>query len=114
MDNTFIDTGAQYNWTETGQVLANKPFNNETSKYFFVRADQKWNDKWSTFLRYVQADFDTAGIDDTKNWTVGVNYQYTPAVQFRLAYDQIDYGNAVANDNNGKESLIRFRTTVNF
>ena len=114
MDNTFLETGAQYNWTETGQVLANKPFNNGTSKYFFVRADQKWNDKWSTFLRYVQADFDTAGIDDTKNWTVGVNYQYTPAVQFRLAYDQIDYGNAVANDNNGKESLIRFRTTVNF
>lgn len=41
------------------------------------------------YLRYQQADFDTTGLDDAKGYGVGVTYQYTPAMAFRLAYDAL-------------------------
>ena len=60
------------------------PWNNGTTKFFFIYADQKWNDKWSSYLRYQQADFDTTGLDDAKGYGAGVTYQYTPAIGFEL------------------------------
>ena len=59
---------------------------------------------------------DLAGADTIKNWTVGVNYQMTPAVGFQLAYDEIDYGNMASSFNLSEDTdrLIRFRTVVNF
>ena len=63
-----------------------------TSKWWFVKADQKWNDKWSSFVRFVNVDYDTDYLDDATEWGVGIGYQYTPAIAFRLAYDQVDYG----------------------
>ena len=91
------------------------PINNNTTKFFFVYATQKWNDKWSSYLRYQQADFDTAGLDDAKGYGVGVTYQYTPAMAFRLAYDNVDYGdNNGTRAMNGKDHVVQFRTTVNF
>ena len=112
-DNSFVGTGNTYNWIGAnpqanfaGATAAN------TSTYWLIRADQKWNDKWSTFLRYGQFKFDTVGVDDTKNWSVGANYQYTPAVSFRLAYDNIDYGQGGART--GDDHVIAFRTYVNF
>ncbi|WP_455599644.1 porin [Cloacibacillus sp.] len=80
-----------------------------------IAAIQQWNDKWSTFLKYAQADYDENALDDAKNYTIGVNYQYTPAVAFQLTYDHIDYG-----DNNPEgfysddNHVVKFRTTVNF
>ena len=124
-DNSFIGNnlfGITYNWmgadpTLDGKVVGMFYNNGGTMKTFFVRADQKWNDKWGTFVRYAQFDFDVNGYDDTKNWSVGVNYQYTPAINFRLAYDNIDYGNnsifAGANGD-AEDNVISFRTTVNF
>ena len=90
-----------------------------TSEWWFVKATQQWNDKWSSFVRFVNVDFDSANLDDATEWGVGIGYQYTPAVYFELAYAQVDHGD---NDNNGlggtlyngTESVIRFRTTVNF
>jgi len=87
---------------------------NGTSKFLFVKAAQKWNDKWSTFLRYANFKSDTAGVDDADEWGLGVGYQYTPAISFELAYDQVDFGNGVLNTTNGTESVIRFRTHVSF
>jgi hypothetical protein len=127
-DNMFIGNnliGYTYNWigadpTSDGKLVGAITNPGGTMKTFFVRADQKWNDKWSTFLRYAQFDFDAASAinyDDTKNWSVGVSYQYTPAINFRLAYDYIDYGdNSVfANENDEAEDhVVSFRTTVNF
>lgn len=89
-----------------------------TSKFWFVRAGQEWSDKWSTYLRYVQVDFDTTGLDDAKSYGVGVGYQYTPAIYFELAYDLVDHGsnNMTMHPDavNDKESVIRFKTSVSF
>jgi len=117
-DNAFLGNnlaGITYDW-----MGANPTFNRRvadfdgTSTMFFIRADQKWNDKWSTFVRYAQFDFDTNWLDDTKNWSVGASYQYTPAINFRLAYDNIDYGDNNEVGRIGDDHVISFRTTVNF
>ena len=85
-----------------------------TSKFLFVKADQKWNDKWSTYLRYTNFKSDTTGVDDATEWGLGVGYQYSPAIYFELGYDQVDHGNGILNDINGTESVVRFRTNVSF
>ena len=90
-----------------------------TSEWWFVKATQKWNDKWSSFVRFVNVDFDTNGLDDATEWGVGIGYQYTPAIYFELAYAQVDHGdnnitNASSELLNGTESVIRFRTDISF
>ena len=98
-------------------ILANRFSDMDSTDVLFVKAKQQWNDKWSTFLRYVSAGYDRAHKDDTTNWTIGFGYQYNPAVYFELLYDNVDYGN---NDLlgsgflNDSDSLIRFRTHVYF
>ena len=101
------------------EILLNKPWNINTTTVWLIRAEQQWNDKWSTLLRYAHADFDTNGIDDANNWSVGVGYQYTPAIKFELLYDNIDYGNI--NGANASpagyvddDHLIQFRTHITF
>ena len=111
-DNTFFGTNS-YDYLGSNE-MNNQPFNTGTAKIFNIIADQQWNDKFSSYLRYWQADWDTDGIDDTKNWTVGVRYQYTPAIQFKLEYDSVDYGDGAFQEYNGKDNIFRFRTTVNF
>lgn len=117
-DNMFFGTRNYYGIGEdTGygaMPMDNMPWNNNTTKTFQVRADQKWNDKWSSFIRYTQADFDTTGLDDTKNWGVAVKYQYTPAIAFRLLYDNIDFGDNNVSGNSGTDHVVQFRTTVSF
>lgn len=110
IDNTFYGLNQQNNmdWGVALSVTDNMPFNNNSTKVWMVGAEQVWNDKWTTFLKYAQADYDTAGVDDAKNWTVGATYQYTPAVAFQLVYDNIDFG----GDND--DHLIKFRTSVSF
>ena len=115
-DNTFIGTNS-YDYMG-GNEMANYAYDvdgvdvNGTSKIFNIIANQQWNEKWSTYIRYWLADWDTAGLDDTENWTFGVRYQYTPAIQFKLEYDMIDYGNG--GTYTGDDNVFRFRTTVNF
>ena len=113
MDNTFVRNDGAYAWVGA-DTMHNQPINNNTTKLMLVRADQKWNDKWSSYLRYFMADFDTTGVDDTTNWTVGIGYQMNPAVGFELAYDAIDYGNGTGNARNGDDNIVRFRTYVTF
>ena len=118
-DNNFVGPRDPYSFgkdsANAATIAANMPINNNTTKFFFVYATQKWNDKWSSYLRYQQADFDTAGLDDAKGYGVGVTYQYTPAMAFRLAYDNVDYGdNNGRRAMNGKDHVVQFRTTVNF
>ena len=120
-DNMFIGNRDYYGWgtDNTGNYATpfqNMPWNNSTSKFFFVRADQKWNDKWSSFLRYTQVDFDTTGLDDAKEYGIGVKYQYTPAIAFRLAYDYVDNGdnNTYGDSISGSDHVIQFRTTISF
>lgn len=118
--NNDQDWVAKYSYgtySETG-VLNVRPHNNNTSKYWFVKAEQKWNSKWGSFVRFVKADWDTAGIDDATEWGIGVNYKLTSAIKMELAYDSVDYGQNVSADaigsGKGDDNLIIFRTTVNF
>jgi hypothetical protein len=134
IDNAFVssrfsgDSGFFYGpgnnpYTFNGaSLLNNQPVGGtETTKVYGFRANQRWNDKWRTFLGYYTADFDTAGLDDPKEWTVGFGYQLNPAVEFELAYDNIDYGDNNFGDDlygnpvrNGDDHQIRFRTFVSF
>jgi hypothetical protein len=95
-------------------ILANRNYLQDTT-YMYVRASQKWNDKWTTYQRYMSFDFDTTGIDDTTNWTFGVKYQYTPAMSFELTYDKVDYGNGFVQDKYvDDDHIVRLRTLVSF
>ena len=88
-----------------------------TSKWWFVKATQKWNDKWGSFVRFANVDYDTDWLDDATEWGLGVTYQYTPAIGFELAYDQVDHGDTNLlgfTGAEGKDHVVRFRTTVNF
>ena len=109
-DNTFVGTNS-YDYMGYNE-MANNPGDNGTAEIWHIIANQQWNDKWSTYIRYWMADWDSATVDDTENWTFGVRYQYTPAIQFKLEYDMIDYGDAGART--GDDNVLRFRTTVNF
>ena len=72
---------------------------------FFVRADQKWSDKWSTFQRYIDVN---DGFENARVYTFGVNYWYTPSLKFELSYDDTSY------DIQEDDSLIRLRTWLWF
>lgn len=119
-DNTFIGYNNRYsigggsgNYDYVGR---NMDFADPrgTSKWWFVKAYQKWSDKWSSFIRFTNVDFDTTGLDDATEWGVGIVYQYTPAINFELVYDQIDHGDNGSGAAWGKESVMRFRTGITF
>jgi len=79
----------------------------ETTVYN-VLAKQKWNDQWGTYARWLKMEFDGVSQEYTE-WTVAVDYWYTPNVVFELLYDKYDADNLVADDD-----MIWFRTTVFF
>lgn len=93
--------------TVTGKALGNY------DNVLFVRLNQKWNDKWSTFQRYLSGSARGTGVlvDDTTNWTFGVKYYYTPALSFELAYDKIENSMTV---NGLDDNVVRLRTRVTF
>ncbi len=80
----------------------------------FVRADQKWNDKWATFQRYIDVDDSYSGKDSTTNMSFGVEYWLNPAMRFELVYDKLDYGTGSNQKYYDDDSLIRLRTHVYF
>ena len=122
-DNTFLGYENRYsigggngNYDYVGRnMMYADPFG--TSKWWFVKADQKWNDKWSSFVRFANVDYDTDYLDDATEWGLGVGYQYTPAIYFELAYDQVDHGDTNLlgfAGTQGKDHVVRFRTNVSF
>ena len=117
-DNMFYGVREPYSFDaitgNAASITDNMPWNDGTSDLFFIYAEQKWNDKWSSYLRYQQADFDTEGYDDAKGYGIGVTYQYTPAIAFRLAYDHLDYGEGSGQTYNGDDHVFQFRTAINF
>ena len=78
-------------------------------KAIFVKAKQKWNDKWSTIERYTKYDMD--GNNDAKEWSVAIGYQYSPNLYFELAYADMD---GQIGDPNYDNNQIRFRTYLTF
>ena len=118
-DNTFVSyrdpyqSGGTVDLAQGGTIAANMPWNDNTTSMFFIYAEQSWNDKWSSYLRYQHADFDTDNIDDADGYGIGVTYQYTPAIAFRLAYDYVDYGD-YGPEYTGDDHVFQFRTAINF
>jgi len=92
-------------------ILIDKPWRPFEMKYWMIAAEQKWNDKWATFQRYLDVDYDTAIGDllDHTNWLFGVRYMYTSGLQFELMYDKIEADNV-----NYSDHMIRFRTSISF
>ncbi|MDO5115053.1 MAG: S-layer homology domain-containing protein [Synergistaceae bacterium] len=115
-DNAFVGPRAAGVYPAVYGSAQNAPgiTNDGTNKTWLITAEQRWNDKWSSFLQYMTTDWDVTGHDDTKQYMVGIGYQYTPAIKFWLAYNAIDFGEATNNKYNGKESVVLFRTVVNF
>ncbi|MDR1944390.1 MAG: S-layer protein, partial [Synergistaceae bacterium] len=117
LDNNFERLGGANPYSPYGaELLANQPVNLNTTKIIAAFATQEWSDKWRTFERFVRADFDTTGFDNATNWTFGVGYRYSPAIDFELSYDNIDYGtntdpNAARQDD---DHQINFRTYISF
>jgi len=106
----WTDSGAAFDaYSQSGAMLgANWGI---YDNILFMRADQKWNDQWRTFVRYLKANARAVGDEDTTNYTFGVRYFYTPALSFELAYDKITGAQAVAGND---DHVIRFRTHVVF
>ena len=130
LDNAFVGVNDPYSLGFSTSIQASISDNFEyaralnfdgTSKYFFAFAEQKWNEKWSSYLRFACVDFDTDDLDDATNWGIGVTYQYTPAIAFSLCYDEVDYGDGyTGSDSAGdgaysdKDHVVRFRTIIKF
>jgi len=121
----FTSLGVEYWDFDGGFALLNDPFANYSfdivtnGNYFSnnsLNADtdalgiflnQKWNETWKTFQRYVMAD--QTGQADVTNWTFGVGFNYTSNLYFELAYDDVDYDGAYPDNN-----MIQFKTYVKF
>ena len=74
-------------WGVVPSISDNRPVGaDSTSPFWMIGDTQQWNDTWSTFLKYAQADYDEDLLDDAKNYTIGVNYQYTPAIALSLIH----------------------------
>ncbi|MGC9490376.1 MAG: S-layer homology domain-containing protein [Thermovirgaceae bacterium] len=83
----------------------NKSNFQKDTEVLFIRADQKWNDKWATFQRFIDVDDD---FENAEVYTFGVAYWYTPSIKFELSYDDTSY------DLSDDDSMIRLRTHVWF
>ncbi|HOI82448.1 MAG TPA: S-layer protein, partial [Synergistales bacterium] len=87
-----------------------------------VRLNQRWNDKWETFQRYVKFDLGApipngwvGKFDYVQEWNIGVRYWYTPSLMFELSYSDFDKeSNNLDCDNGWDTNMIRLRTYVSF
>ncbi len=117
--NSFLNyvegPGAGY-YSDGVVPFITRPDRNSELTYIHVGASQKWNDQFTTFLRYVNVDYDVANspnFTDVTSYMFGVRYYYTPALFFELLYDKIDYSETV-NWTKPDDNMIRFRTQVAF
>jgi len=109
IDDATFNVWTAGTWDTYGTVTGTSLGNYDD--ILFVRADQKWNDKWATFLRYFHGSARNPAADNTKNYTFGVKYWYAPAMSFELAYDKIESAGTVAG---ADDHVIRLRTIVDF
>ena len=81
----------------------------------YAALGQKWNDKWSTFERFVDVDHDADGDDlDVTAFSVALKYYYTPNLSMELVYEDVDYGDDFDEIGLEDDSLVRLRTHVKF
>jgi hypothetical protein len=116
LDPTFatVQNGLRYGQQFNGPGLAafagiDNPLRNDEMKYMLIVAEQKWNDKWSTFARYANVQYDLLSAFDHNVWTIGARYMYTPALQFELSYDKLSVDTDGFDDN-----MFRLKTSISF
>ena len=135
----FTSLWAEYCYYDKGFTIQHAPHYFDTTKYsasdfyaaksvgngsagamegdtseFYISLKQQWTPKISTFLAYYNIDVDDldSGVDDDSNiYTIGVGYQYSPALYFEVSYQDHD-GKPGAVDYEDK--MFRFRTLFNF
>ncbi|OUO90804.1 S-layer homology domain-containing protein [Cloacibacillus sp. An23] len=114
-DNSFIGPRAANQYPTIASPGLDGPVGADgTNKTWLITAEQQWNDKWSSFLQYVTTDWDSSAYDDTDQYSIGIGYQYSPAIKFWLAYNYIDYGDRTDGGYTGNESVVLFRTAIDF
>jgi hypothetical protein len=95
--------------------LSGPVYANDTTS-LFIKANQRWNDQWGTFLRYVTAEMDEYvtgwGDPSVDDFSVGVVYNYTPALAFTFVYDTVNYDNNYLGYQD--DHLFRIQTEVKF
>ncbi len=125
----FTSARVEYYDYEKGFYYMNDPFANyqkvmgvynngsvlaDDTTELFVKLTQTWNDKWSTFQRFVSAESD-ASTSDVTDYSFGVGYNYTSNLYFELVYDAVDYdGMLGVVDQGDSNNLIQFKTYVSF
>lgn len=78
---------------------------------WFIKASQKWNDQWQSFGRFFKAQGGAGRNRDVSGWSVGLTYQYTPALNFELIYDSVSYDKSSTFKDN---QMVLFRTHLSF
>jgi hypothetical protein len=76
-------------------------------------ANQKWNDKWTTWLYYSHhtlEDFQGGDDVDGDQFGLGVEYKYNPNVIFALNFIKMSWDDGGPDDNH----RIQFRTYVTY
>jgi len=121
----FTDLWVEYAQIDQGFYFANADPYGWASESFFgyyggwtvydanvlnIVAKQKWNDQWWTYVRYINVDIDEEGYSYA-GYTASVRYNYTPNLWFELGYDKFDPD---WEDSDFADSMVWFRTTVNF
>ena len=89
------------------------------TKVLNIEAQQKWNSKFTTYeiFRKTEADDHVAikyNADEVKYWSFGIKYQYSPALQFDLSYNDSKWSNMDSTKEDQKNKGIRFRTVLSF
>lgn len=106
---TTWTSGAFDSYSMTGEL-----FSDNLGLYdniMYIKMDQMWNDKFGTFVRYINGDARSDIASDTKCYTFGVKYFYTPGLSFELAYDKTENAKTITNND---DNVIRLRTHVTF
>lgn len=123
----FTDMWVEYNKWDAGFVLQNDPFGKfdtdivfavnrlnggfvADTEAWFGKLSQRWSEKWETDVRYVKVTSDLVLEQCITNYSVGITHYYTPALSFKLSYDNVQFDNIARND----EDLIRFETRIVF
>ena len=108
-NRAYQDYGTFMGWNDGEGGHPTTPVGAVYDNILFIRLDQQWDEKISTFQRYVLALHRYDG-ENAINFTVGLKYRYTPHIAFVLVYDKVEE----AFDEGLDDHLIQLRTEVWF
>lgn len=118
LDNAFVGQSVSYGLANFMAATPNLNYlladPQGTSRMFFINYHHIFNEKWNAYVRYIYQDYDTEGLEAGQEYGVALFYQMTPNVGFKLAFDEVDYGDNPSPYYSGKDRVIQLRTQVTF